>query len=222
MTRRSPNWKKPTAPTSAITAIRCCGSAYWKRRRLRRQCRRAVGPQVRRPVPRVPFDAGFQMLLAAGLTPDAAIDALDDETKRTDGKLDLWCNGNRLPRHYIRQSLRFRHNRTSAEIIPLTGVGWEKPQHICLATRRRAGRKAGSAALQPDPTKAPPGRPPEYRSDGQDRSADRHRTRTWQPRICCVHAQDTRSYRRAWKGFPLPSVRTLQERVAMRRRMRGN
>jgi hypothetical protein len=77
-------------------------------------------------VTRLAGDAGFQMLLRAGLAPDAAIDVLDDETKRADGELDLWCNGNQLPRHYIRQCLRFSHNGKSMEINPV-GVGWEKP-----------------------------------------------------------------------------------------------
>jgi hypothetical protein len=79
-------------------------------------------------VPRIPFDAGFQMLLATGLTPDAAIDALDDETKRTAGKLDLWCNGNKLPRHYIRQSLRIVLDRArgTAKIHPAGPLGWQQ------------------------------------------------------------------------------------------------
>jgi hypothetical protein len=76
-------------------------------------------------VPRILFDTGFQVLLAAGRTPDKAIGVLDDETKREDGKLDLWCNGNQLPRHFVRQCLHFSHNGGTSAVIGPVGVGWE-------------------------------------------------------------------------------------------------
>jgi hypothetical protein len=103
-------------------------------------------------MPRVPLDVGLQMLVAVGLEPDTAIAVLDDETKRTDGKLDLWCNGNRLQRLYVRQHLHFSRDGKSVRINPV-GIGWKKPPAAYVFELDAAQIKAVIAGL------SKPGRP---------------------------------------------------------------
>jgi hypothetical protein len=65
------------------------------------------------------------------LSPDDAVVILNEQTRRADGKLDLWCNGNPLPRNYIRQALRFELGENNEiVVIGKVGVGgWERVDH---------------------------------------------------------------------------------------------
>jgi hypothetical protein len=123
----------------------------------------------------------------------------------------------------IRELVRIGRVRISKEgddrvmVYPAQG-GWGNPVFE-LDTDQIA---ALIAALHPDPTRARPGRPPEIRwTEYIDPLIDIELERG-SPNIAAYVHKTLEVYRRVWKGFPLPSVRTLQERVAMRRRMRGN
>jgi hypothetical protein len=90
----------------------------------------------------------FRMLVEkAGLTPDAAVAALNDQTKRDNGKLDLWCNGNLLKRPYIRQCLHFELGDNAIVVIGQAGVGWGRLDNIPAPHDRTVARR--SDASQP-------------------------------------------------------------------------
>jgi hypothetical protein len=78
-------------------------------------------------VARIPFDAGFQMLLAAGLTAIEALDHITHETTRKGGALNLWCNGNPLSWRYIAKYLDFKRDRKGRAKVYPVGSGWEQP-----------------------------------------------------------------------------------------------
>jgi hypothetical protein len=55
----------------------------------------------------IPFLVGFWMLCAAVRSPGRALEILEEETGSEDGALEMWCNGKKLSRLYIRNNLRF-------------------------------------------------------------------------------------------------------------------
>jgi hypothetical protein len=61
---------------------------------------------------------------------DVAVDTFDNETKRTNGKPDLWCNGNPLKRSYIRQFLRFELGDGAVVVIGQIGLGWGRVDYL--------------------------------------------------------------------------------------------
>jgi hypothetical protein len=65
----------------------------------------------------------------AGLTPDAVVDVLNDQTRRSDGKLDLWGKI-RLERAYIRQCLRFELGDNAVMMMGQVGLGWGRMDHL--------------------------------------------------------------------------------------------
>lgn len=54
---------------------------------------------------RIPPSIAFWMLCAAVQESGRALQILNEETGNEDGTLDVWCNGERVQRHYIRANL---------------------------------------------------------------------------------------------------------------------
>jgi hypothetical protein len=82
-------------------------------------------------VSRIGLKNAFRRLVEkAGLTPDAAVAVIDQQTKRSDGKLDLYCNGKLPPRSYIRQFLRFELGDNGIVVIGQIGAGWGRADNI--------------------------------------------------------------------------------------------
>jgi hypothetical protein len=77
-------------------------------------------------VSRTGLKDAFRMLVEkAGLTPDVAVEFLYGHVSRSDGKLDeLWCNGTRLKRSYIRECLSFKlDDNDEIVVVAQMGVG---------------------------------------------------------------------------------------------------
>jgi hypothetical protein len=85
-------------------------------------------------VKRIGLLVGFWMLCAAVQAPGRALEILDEETSRDSGALDLYCNGNKLARRYIRKHLRLDLAPPGlARILyhvgffPAGPLGWQEP-----------------------------------------------------------------------------------------------
>jgi hypothetical protein len=172
-------------------------------------------------VPRVPFELGFQMFLAAGLSVDDAIVTVNEGVRSDERvrRLDLWCDGTKMSTFNIREHVRIgRYHDGRVTVVPAGHVGWQKT-YVFELDAEQVERLI--AALQPDPTKAPPGRPPEYRWDEYiDPLIDIELERGGKNIAAVVYAT-LKHCKQVWTGIPLPSVRGLQARVSARR-MRRN
>ena len=100
--------------------------------------------------------------MAGGLTPGRAQQLLDEETSRDDGALDLWLNGQKLERYYIRKRLSLEKfpNRIISFVtfLPADHVGWEKPLSAYRFELNSDQVEALIARLQVNPKRR--GRPP--------------------------------------------------------------
>jgi hypothetical protein len=67
-------------------------------------------------VSRIPFDAGVQMLLGAGLAPDRVLKILNRETGEDDDAFGLWQDGKRLSPAYVRTHLNFTYSANAGKI----------------------------------------------------------------------------------------------------------
>jgi hypothetical protein len=75
-------------------------------------------------VSRIPLIDAFRKLVEkAGLTPEAAVAEIYQQTSRSDGELDLYCNGNRPPRDYILEFLEFKLGDNAIVVIGPIGAG---------------------------------------------------------------------------------------------------
>jgi hypothetical protein len=105
-------------------------------------------------VSRIGLNDAFRMLVdEAGQTPDAAVAEIDQQTKRSNGKFDLWCNGKLLPRDYIRRCVRFElGDNDEIVIFAQMGVGgWFRADNVFKFKLDRDQVEALIAELTPPP-----------------------------------------------------------------------
>jgi hypothetical protein len=105
-------------------------------------------------VSRVGINEGFQPLLAAGQSPHAARDLIDTQTKQSDGKLDLYCNGNLLKRDYIRNGIRYElGDKDEIAVFADMGVGGMRRADL-LYNYELDASQLGNVVPQPKPPTA--------------------------------------------------------------------
>jgi hypothetical protein len=128
-------------------------------------------------VSRIPFDDGFQMLLAAGLTLAEAIEVLNDELESDRGALGIWRDGIKLSPSHFRRHMRVGldddpKKADCAKVFPAGPVGWVKIHVFELDAEQIEALIATLSTPTPEP-----GRPPLV-DKKQEVLAERDRLRT--------------------------------------------
>jgi hypothetical protein len=112
-------------------------------------------------VSRIPLNDAFRRLVEkTGLTQEAAFAVFYDQIRRSDGKLDLWCNGKRLERSNIRQFWRFELVDNAIVVSADVGVGgWRRVSDYYVFKLDADQVEALAAKLRPKPTPRPKRKP---------------------------------------------------------------
>jgi hypothetical protein len=163
-------------------------------------------------------DAFREFVEKAGMPQDAAVAEIYQQTSRSDGELDLYCNGKLFERWKIRRFLRFELGDNEIVVNGQIGLGWGRVDHGYVLELDADQVEARVAKLTKPESR---GRPEEYSWVIIDPLIDIEIERKGKNIAAVVRATLERC-RRVWKGVPLPSLRRLQERVNERLRVRGN
>jgi hypothetical protein len=127
-------------------------------------------------VSRISLNDAFRVLVKAGRTPGATVAVIDDQTKRSDGKLHLWCGDGKdpLPRDYIRDCLRFELGNNEIKVFGPIG----------LSSGRRLDRlfpyyvdadQIEALIAEPTKLKSPGGRKRKVEADAVEAELERRR-----------------------------------------------
>jgi hypothetical protein len=104
-------------------------------------------------------DAFRESVEKAGLAQDKAVAEIYQQTSRSDGELDLYCNGKLFERWKIRRFLRFKLGDNEIVVNGQIGLGWGRVDHVYVLELDADQVEAWIAKLtEPKPRR---GRPPE-------------------------------------------------------------